>query len=179
MAHDSRQREWSQWLSWLRFIPLKLHLVCPFIGYVIGDRIGGEVCVTVGLVLGVAIGIPLQLTKIQQYKTIARKPSLIQPMKQGLNSDLRANVLQVVAGLVGAAVGACVGYRIPEEAQALAALGGGVLGFIIGVFAFGAWLMISHFVSEVWRVKPWLGALKSRQISESTQTAWRPNADDF
>ena len=154
MTPDQQQPDWLRRFLWLRFIPLKLHLVFAFVGAAIGDFVAGNPGVPPGMIVGGLIGIPLQFLKHRCAHAATGKPSLIQPMPEGLDLNLRRNTLQAAGGLVVAIIAAPIGYSLPDEARFLAALIAAILGFILGVFIVGFGIMIAHYVTE-FRTKVW------------------------
>lgn len=71
-----------RWWHWIRFIPLKLHLVLPGLFAWAGARIGHRniedfwnIYVAGGFFLGMLIGIPLQGLKVQARKAAKQKRS--------------------------------------------------------------------------------------------------------
>ncbi len=70
----------TKWLRWMRFIPVKLHLVFPFAFAVLGAYVGGKnlqdfwnIYVAGGFFLGILLGIPLQVLKHLAYESVKRE----------------------------------------------------------------------------------------------------------
>lgn len=162
MARTSQHPEWLRRLRWLRFVPVKLHLVLFWIGAAAGQHVGGHAGLIVGIILGIAIGVPLQLLKYLCRRAVMaerssnddritawlRQRTPIQPAPVGLDLDYGRNMRQFVAGLVMAVVAAAIACLIPGGDKALLALVAGILGFVAGVFLCGAVLLVSHYVGE-------------------------------
>lgn len=66
---------------------------------------------------------------------------LVKDLAGGLDLDRRRNYAQLIAGLVGSAVGAAMGFTSVVEDAGLAALAGAVVGFVGGTFIAGLALM--------------------------------------
>jgi len=146
MSNDSTIDE--RWM-WLRFIPLKLHLVLGMLGAFVGQYVQEPDGTFVGFAIGAVVGIPLQIKKRRCVELAAKSPTAIQGMNEGLDLDRGRNLLQFIAGVLVAACGSVIGYNLPYEARGLAAGCGAIAGFIVGVFLGGVVLMFMHFGNEI------------------------------